>query len=161
RGTVAAHGGDERSRAPLRHRPLGGADSGAVRGDRRRQERGGSLMHRLASVLFAIVIAASGCSRAASSTPGADAGGAVALSIACGALGVELRLCTEAVDAWEARTGHRVSIVSTPNSSSDRLALYLQMLGSRTADVDVLQIDVVWTGLLAPHLADLTGLVGD
>lgn len=85
----------------------------------------------------------------------------VELSIACGALGIELRLCTQAVDAWEKKTGNRVHIVTTPNSSTDRLALYLQMLASHTADIDVLQIDVVWAGILASQLVDLRPYVGD
>ena len=85
----------------------------------------------------------------------------VTLAIACGALGVELRMCTNAVRAWEAETGHRVTIVSTPNSSSDRLALYLQLLGSRSGEIDVLQVDVVWTGILASRLADLRPFLGD
>lgn len=86
---------------------------------------------------------------------------AVDLAISCGALGVELRLCTEGVRAWEAATGHRVEIVSTPNSSNERLALYQQLLGARGTDVDVLQIDVVWPGVLAPHLVDLGPYMGD
>ena len=85
----------------------------------------------------------------------------VEVSIACGALGVELKLCAQAVRAWERKTGNRVTIVTTPNSSTDRLALYLQMLASRTDDIDVLQIDVVWAGMLAGHLADLRPYVGD
>src|SRR5690606_6966749 len=87
--------------------------------------------------------------------PGGRAAAAVEISIACGALGVELKLCSEATAEWERRTGHRVNIVTTPNSSTDRLALYLQMLASRSDDLDVLQIDVVWAGILANHLADL------
>lgn len=86
---------------------------------------------------------------------------AARLSIACGALGIELELCTGAVREWERLTGHTVTIVTTPNSSTDRLALYLQMLASGTDDVDVLQIDVVWAGILASHLADLTPYVGN
>lgn len=85
----------------------------------------------------------------------------VQLAIACGALGVERRLCQRAVDEWSAGTGIPVRIVTTPNSSTDRLALYLQMLASRTSTIDVLQIDVVWPGLLATHLADLGPLIGD
>lgn len=85
----------------------------------------------------------------------------VRLSISCGALGVELKLCTEAVDEWMRRTGHEVTIVTTPNSSTDRLALYLQMLASGADDIDVLQIDVVWAGILASHLIDLRPHVGD
>jgi trehalose/maltose transport system substrate-binding protein len=68
--------------------------------------------------------------------PCGRAAAAVEISIACGALGVELKLCAEAAAGWERETGHRVKIVSTPNSSTDRLALYLQMLASRTDDID-------------------------
>ncbi|WP_374574509.1 ABC transporter substrate-binding protein [Phenylobacterium sp.] len=85
----------------------------------------------------------------------------VEISISCGALGVELQLCTDAVHRWEKKTGNRVRIVSTPNSSTDRLALYLQMLASRTDEFDVLQIDVVWAGILADHLIDLRPYLGD
>ncbi len=85
----------------------------------------------------------------------------VRLSIACGALGIELELCTQAVSAWERKSGHKVKIVTTPNSSNDRLALYLQLLASGADDIDVLQIDVVWAGLLASHLIDLKPFVGD
>jgi len=88
------------------------------------------------------------------------AAGAVEISISCGALGVELELCTNAVREWEKQTGNTVAIITTPNSSTDRLALYLQMLASRTTDIDVLQIDVVWAGVLASHLTDLTQYVG-
>lgn len=86
---------------------------------------------------------------------------AVQLSIACGALGVELELCSEAVGAWERETGHKVTIVTTPNSSTARLSLYLQMLASGADDIDVLQIDVVWAGMLASHFVDLNPYVGD
>jgi len=86
---------------------------------------------------------------------------AVELTISCGALGVELSLCTDAVQHWEKKTGNKVTIITTPNSSTDRLALYLQMLASRTSQIDVLQIDVVWAGILAAHLADLGPYMGD
>jgi trehalose/maltose transport system substrate-binding protein len=85
----------------------------------------------------------------------------VEIALSCGALGVELKLCTQAAHAWEQKTGNRVKIVTTPNSSTDRLALYLQMLASRSRDIDVLQIDVVWAGMLAGHLIDLRPYAGD
>lgn len=97
----------------------------------------------------------------ASAAPSHAAAPPVELSIACGALGIELRLCTQAVEAWEKKTGNRVRIVTTPNSSTDRLALYLQMLASHTTDIDVLQIDVVWAGILANQLVDLRPYVGE
>ncbi|MGD9805220.1 MAG: ABC transporter substrate-binding protein [Hyphomicrobiaceae bacterium] len=83
------------------------------------------------------------------------------IAISCGALGVELELCTRAVRDWEQQTGNTVTIITTPNSSNDRLSLYLQMLASGTNDIDVLQIDVVWAGVLASHLADLKPYVGE
>src|SRR5690606_9890320 len=83
------------------------------------------------------------------------------VTVACGAIGIELTLCREAAQEWAQQTGNTVSIVNTPNSSSDRFALYVQLLASRSPEIDVLQIDVVWPGMLAPHLADLTAAFAD
>ncbi|AFK57130.1 ABC transporter substrate-binding protein [Tistrella mobilis] len=85
----------------------------------------------------------------------------VSLTISCGAIGVELSLCRDGVAAWEKTTGNTVDIVSTPNSSNERFALYQQILGAGADDIDVLQIDVVWPGMLAPHLVDLSEYMGD
>jgi trehalose/maltose transport system substrate-binding protein len=77
------------------------------------------------------------------------------LAISCGAVGVELRLCREGVEAWSAERGVEVEIVSTPNSSTERLALYQQLLAAEAGDIDVFQVDVVWPGILADHFVDL------
>jgi trehalose/maltose transport system substrate-binding protein len=82
------------------------------------------------------------------------------ISIACGAVGRELEFCRDGARAWEHATGHTVRLVSAPNSSSERLALYQQLLAAHAPDVDVLQIDVVWPAILAPHLADLAPAAG-
>jgi trehalose/maltose transport system substrate-binding protein len=81
---------------------------------------------------------------------------AATVSIACSALGKEYELCKSGAEAWAQRTGNDVKFVSTPNSETDRIALYLQMMASKSADIDVFQIDVIWPGLLASHLVDLT-----
>lgn len=83
------------------------------------------------------------------------------LTISCGAVGAELTLCEEGVRTWEEKTGHEVDIVSTPNSSTERLSLYQQILSANSSDIDVMQIDVVWPGLLANHLLDLREALGD
>ncbi|GGW25352.1 MULTISPECIES: ABC transporter substrate-binding protein [Halomonadaceae] len=83
------------------------------------------------------------------------------LTISCGAVGAELTLCQEGVRAWEEKTGHQVDVVSTPNSSTERLSLYQQILSANSSDIDVMQIDVVWPGLLANHLLDLREVLGD
>ncbi|WP_168012232.1 ABC transporter substrate-binding protein [Halomonas salinarum] len=85
---------------------------------------------------------------------------AAELTISCGAVGAELALCEEGVKAWENKTGHSVNIVSTPNSSTERLSLYQQILSAQSSDIDVMQIDVVWPGLLANHLLDLKETLG-
>jgi trehalose/maltose transport system substrate-binding protein len=77
------------------------------------------------------------------------------ISISCSAVGQELEICREGVAVWERKTGHTVRLVSTPNSASDRLALYQQLLAAHAPDIDVLQIDVVWPGILAAHFLDL------
>ena len=81
------------------------------------------------------------------------------ISISCSALGKEYELCKSGAEAWALKTGNQVRFVSTPNSATDRLALYLQMMAAQSPDIDVFQIDVIWPGLLASHLLDLTPYV--
>jgi trehalose/maltose transport system substrate-binding protein len=87
----------------------------------------------------------------------ASAGSAVAaeIAISCGAVGQELQVCKDGAQAWSKRTGVGVRIVSTPNSTSDRLALYQQLLAAGADDIDAFQIDVIWPGILGSHFIDL------
>lgn len=85
---------------------------------------------------------------------------ALTLTISCGAVGVELEVCREGAEAWGEKTGHQVELVSTPNSSTERLSLYQQILSARSEDIDVMQIDVVWPGMLHQHLYDLSPHTG-
>jgi len=82
------------------------------------------------------------------------------VTIACSALGRELELCREGAEAWARSTGNAVSLVPVPNSASERLALFQQMLAAHAVDIDVFQLDVVWSGILSEHLIDLTPYVG-
>jgi len=77
------------------------------------------------------------------------------ISISCGAVGLELQMCREGAQAWSRESGVPVRVVSTPNSSSERLALYQQLLAARASDIDVFQIDVIWPGILGTHFIDL------
>ncbi|MEO1091439.1 MAG: ABC transporter substrate-binding protein [Pseudomonadota bacterium] len=85
--------------------------------------------------------------------PSANAQG---LSISCGAVGQELKLCQDGVAAWSAESGIPVEVVSTPNATNERLALYQQLLASGSSDIDVFQIDVIWPGILGTHFLDLS-----
>jgi len=80
---------------------------------------------------------------------------AATVSISCGAVGLELELCQEGAEAWAEATGNQVNVISTPNSATERLALYQQILAANSADIDVFQIDVIWPGILANHFIDL------
>ncbi|WP_291994947.1 extracellular solute-binding protein [Candidatus Accumulibacter sp. ACC003] len=80
---------------------------------------------------------------------------AATISIACSGVGQELEFCKGAAEAWARKTGNTVNIVTPPNDASERLALYQQLLSARSDKVDVLQVDVIWPGLLGSHLLDL------
>ncbi len=85
---------------------------------------------------------------------------AAEIAISCGATGQELTLCEEGVTAWSRKTGHTVKIVSVPNSTTERLSLYQQLLAAQSSDIDVFQIDVIWPSILGAHLRDLTPGLG-
>lgn len=80
---------------------------------------------------------------------------AVTLTISCGSVGQDLAFCKKATEAWATRTGHTVRLFTPPQSTTDILALFRQMLAARSPELDVLNIDVVWPGLLKEHLIDL------
>ncbi len=68
---------------------------------------------------------------------------------------MERDLCAAAVAEWETQTGHSVRIVSTPNSTTERLALYQQLLAAHAPDIDVFNVDIVWPGILGVYFIDL------
>ena len=77
------------------------------------------------------------------------------LSIACGSIGKEQQLCRSLADDWAKRTGNVVRVVPMPPSDSDRLALYRQLLGAQSADIDLFEIDTIWPGILGANFLDL------
>jgi trehalose/maltose transport system substrate-binding protein len=80
---------------------------------------------------------------------------AAEVSISCGATGAELELCKTGAEAWAKKTGNTVKVVSTPNDTNERLALYQQLLSAGASDIDVFQIDVIWPGILGNQFIDL------
>jgi hypothetical protein len=52
-------------------------------------------------------------------------------------------------------------VISTPNTSTERRALYQQVLAAGVDYIDVLQVNMVWLGILHRHLIDLTPYLGD
>src|SRR5687768_1961308 len=89
------------------------------------------------------------------SAPTSAGAAAAEVAISCGAVGIEFQLCRSGAEAWARETGNSVKVVSTPNDSNERLALYQQLLANGSPEIDLFQIDVVWPGILADHLIDL------
>jgi trehalose/maltose transport system substrate-binding protein len=58
-------------------------------------------------------------------------------------------------------TGITVNRIPGEQSATDRLAIYNQQLGAQSSDIDVLQIDVIWPGILAQHAHDLNEALSD
>ena len=92
-------------------------------------------------------------------TAAAAAAPAATLTIACGSSGSELAFCKRHADAWARQHGHSVRTLSPPNNGTEALALYRQLFAAKSADIDVLLIDVVWPGIIKDHLLDRKSVV--
>ncbi len=80
---------------------------------------------------------------------------AVEITITCGPSGSDVEFCWKHAQAWATKTGNTVKNFSPPSSPTEKLALYRQLFAAKSGDIDVVQIDTVWPGLLKDHLADL------
>jgi trehalose/maltose transport system substrate-binding protein len=78
------------------------------------------------------------------------------VAILCGEQAEEFALCREGAEAWARQSGNTVKVLPAPERSDERYFSYLDRLDRRDPGVDVLQVDIVWPGALAPHLVDLT-----
>ncbi len=61
----------------------------------------------------------------------------------------------------EEQTGVKIELINGPESATDRLAQYLQFFGAQSPDIDLVQIDVIWPGILAEHLVDMNQYMSD
>ncbi|GED21144.1 ABC transporter substrate-binding protein [Halomonas halmophila] len=86
---------------------------------------------------------------------GAQPSLATEIAIACGS-GDAADYCPTVAKEWAEKTGNDVKVVSTPNATTEKLSLFQQLLNSQSSDVDVMMIDIVWPGMLAKHLIDLS-----
>jgi trehalose/maltose transport system substrate-binding protein len=59
-------------------------------------------------------------------------------------------------EEWAQKTNNTVEYISRPADATATLQLYLQYWGSKSADVDVYMVDVIWQGIAAPHAVDLS-----
>lgn len=84
----------------------------------------------------------------------------ITLIVAGGATGQELELTVAATQRFMAENPNiRVGVRPIPRNLDDRLNFYSNMLAAGSDQVDVLEIDVVWVGVLAEYALDLRGLI--
>lgn len=89
-----------------------------------------------------------------SAKPAAPAGGAE-IAISCGSVGKDYDTCKTGAELWATKTGNHVKVVTSPTSSSEKLALAQQLLAAGATDIDVFSTDVVWPGILGSFFLDL------
>jgi trehalose/maltose transport system substrate-binding protein len=89
--------------------------------------------------------------------------GAVAedLTIVHGSVGRDQEVLRMQLDRFEEETGHTVTIVSMPESTTDQFGQYRLWLSAQSPDIDVYRLDVIWAPQLAQHFIDLTPHVED
>lgn len=83
------------------------------------------------------------------------------LSIAVGSIGQDVTEMRMQLDRFQEETGHTVSIVELPGSSTDQFAQYRLWLSAQNPDVDVYRTDVIWAPQLAANFVDLTEAMAD
>ncbi len=81
---------------------------------------------------------------------------AATITISCGSVGQDFEFCKKHTSEWAAKTGNEVKLFTIPNSTTDILALFRQMFAAKSTDLDVINVDVVWPGVIKDHLVDLS-----
>ncbi|MEN9843464.1 MAG: hypothetical protein RLZZ612_1293 [Pseudomonadota bacterium] len=97
----------------------------------------------LTAVAVPVLLAAAGSAQAAT------------ITISCGSVGQDFEFCKKHTAEWAKKSGHEVKLFTIPNSTTDILALFRQMFAAKSADLDVINVDVVWPGVIKDHLVDL------
>jgi len=80
---------------------------------------------------------------------------AATITISCGSNAADVEYCGKYAEEWGKKNGHTVKMYSPPASTTDNLALLRQQFAAKSADLDVIMIDVVWPGVIKDHLVDL------
>lgn len=86
---------------------------------------------------------------------GATTAQAATLTISCGSNAADVEFCGKFAEEWGKKNGHTVKMYTPPASTTDNLALLRQQFAAKSADVDVIMIDVIWPGVIKDHLVDL------
>jgi trehalose/maltose transport system substrate-binding protein len=91
----------------------------------------------------------------------AGAAQAAELSVVSGDTGNGLAFLQEQLDKFSAETGHTVTVVPMPSSTTDQFGQYRLWLAAGNTDIDVYTTDVIWAPQLADQFLDLTEAAAD
>lgn len=81
---------------------------------------------------------------------------AATISLLCGvAASWPTESCRAASARFEAATGHQVRVIEAPADPSETLELLSELFAVESDAIDVVQLDIIWPGILASHLQDL------
>lgn len=64
------------------------------------------------------------------------------------------------IDRFRADTGIRVTVIPRPINATETYETYDRLFLARRSDVDVLLLNMIWSGAFAPHLIDLRPSLG-
>ncbi|MCY3674850.1 MAG: ABC transporter substrate-binding protein [Paracoccaceae bacterium] len=87
---------------------------------------------------------------------GGSMASAAELKYVSGAVGNAIEVFQTLVKPWEEATGHTVTLVPMPASTTDQFGQYRLWLAAGNADIDLYQTDVIWAPQLADQFIDLT-----
>lgn len=86
---------------------------------------------------------------------------AAELSIVSGDTGNGLQFLQAQLDKFTEATGHTVTVVPMPSSTSDQFGQYRLWLAAGNTDIDVYTTDVIWAPQLADQFVDLSEAAAD
>ena len=86
----------------------------------------------------------------------------VTLTVFVGSVGQDRPMMERALDLWQSYCpNYSFNLVDQPESTTELLALILQLFEARSPDIDVFSVDVIFPGTLAPHLLDLSPYISE
>ncbi|MEO1287153.1 MAG: ABC transporter substrate-binding protein [Chloroflexota bacterium] len=88
--------------------------------------------------------------------------GEAEISFAGGAVGAEREIARQAADVFESFCENvTIDILEMPDSATERLNIYLQTFEAQSPDIDVMQVDVIWPAIIAPHVVDVRDFLSE
>lgn len=83
------------------------------------------------------------------------------IALASGITGNAIENFKTIVAPWEEATGHTVTLVPMPASTTDQFGQYRLWLAAGNADIDLYQTDVIWAPQLSEQFIDLSDVASD